>query len=164
MKFYASLLPALPLLLGGCFAPPKLELPAKASSMAELEPYLERAVARNAPPGMTVAVIRGEETRYLKSFGLADGPKGIPASGQSVYQWWSVTKLFTATAVLQLHEEGKLDLDAPVVRYLPFVRFRGKIASDSAVTVRRLLSHSSGLQDVGMSILGIPQVEAGRLQ
>lgn len=71
-----------------------------------------------------------------------------------MHQWWSVTKIFTVVAVLQLAEDGKLGLDDPVTRHLPFATFRGKKGWDSAVTIRRLLGHASGLGDIGMSIIG----------
>src|SRR5688572_25659276 len=148
------LLPLLVLFSGCALAPPEFELPSQLASMNELEPYLERAVARQSPPGLTLAVVKGSETTYLKSFGVADGPHDVPASEKSVYQWWSITKLFTVTAVLQLMEEGKLNLDDPVVKYLPFLHFRGKINDDSDITIRHLLSHSSGLKDIGISIIG----------
>jgi D-alanyl-D-alanine carboxypeptidase len=139
------------------FAAPKLSLPdGPIDSIQEMEPYLESAVARKEPPGLTLAVIKGDETLYLKSFGTADGPQNRPLSERSVYQWWSITKLFTVVAILQLAEQGQLHLDDPVAKHLPFIHFRGKVKSeqDTAITIRRLLSHSSGLKDVGMSILG----------
>jgi D-alanyl-D-alanine carboxypeptidase len=139
------------------FAPPKLLLPeGRIDSIQQIEPYLESAVTRKEPPGLILAVIKGHETRYLKSFGTADGPQNRPITERSVYQWWSITKLFTAVAILQLAEQGRLHLDDPVAKHLPFIRFRGKVKheQDTAITLRRLLSHSSGLKDVGMSILG----------
>lgn len=155
MKILLYFLLSLVILSSGCaFAPPKLNIPEQFTSMNELEPYLNRAVDQQAPPGLTLAVVKGNETPYLKSFGMADGPRSIAATGKTPYQWWSLTKLFTVTAILQLMEQGKLDLDEPAVTYLPFLYFRGNIKHNSDITIRHLLSHSSGLNDIGIGILG----------
>ncbi|UCH30758.1 MAG: beta-lactamase family protein, partial [Myxococcales bacterium] len=72
---------------------------------------------------------------------------------ETVYQWWSITKILTAVAMLQLVEAGEVDLDAPVKQYLDF--FEPQNGNDyEAPTVRQLLSHSACLDDVGVAILG----------
>lgn len=71
-----------------------------------------------------------------------------------MYQWWSLTKLFTAAAVLQLHERDLLELDDPVSKYLPFFEVTNRNKDSDPITIRQLLSHSSGLGDIGFSILG----------
>lgn len=135
--------------IGCAVLPPKLELPERATTMSEVEPYLRRAVERGEPPGLSVGVIKGGETVYSGSWGYADGPRGLLTTADTVYQWWSLTKLFTAVAILQLEERAKLRLDDPVSKHLPFLE--GKIRD---VTIRQLLSHGGGVDDIGMSILG----------
>ena len=78
---------------------------------------------------------------YSKGFGLADGPKELPAAPDTVYHWGSVTKTVTAAAIMQLREQGLLDLDAPVSDYLEY------FPAQYPITVRRLLTHSSGLPE-----------------
>lgn len=149
------LLSALFVLVGGCAVlPPKLELPKSISSIEQLEPYLQRAVERQQPPGITLGVVGGDATMYVKSFGFADATLGRQATNDTVYQWWSLTKVFTAVAILQLEDKGVLDLDDSVSMHLPFFVARNRAGEIQVVTIRQLLSHSAGLGDIGMSILG----------
>jgi CubicO group peptidase (beta-lactamase class C family) len=93
------------------------------------------------PPGLSIAVVK-PEALWSDGFGLADIEAPNPADGDTVYLWFSMTKLVTATAVLQLADRGQLDLDRPVARLVPeFPRRDGS----SRVTSRHLLSHSAGL-------------------
>lgn len=130
-----------------------LELPKTITTIAEIEPYLQKAVDKEQPPGITLAVVKGGSTLYAKSFGYADGPRKKLATNQTIYQWWSLTKIFTAIAILQLEEKGKLSIDDPVSKHLPFFQVHGS-HGEVQITVRQLLSHSAGLGDIGMAILG----------
>jgi CubicO group peptidase (beta-lactamase class C family) len=107
-----------------------------------LEAYLEEKIRTEGVPGLSVAVIKGRHTAWKRGFGIADVATSTPATPQTSYLWFSMTKIATATAIVRLAEEGKLDLDAPADEY-----YRGfKIVSQPApVTIRHLLSHSSGL-------------------
>ena len=96
---------------------------------------------REHPPGLSVAVVKPGVV-WSKGFGLADVEAPTPADADTVYLWFSMTKLVTATAVLQLADRGRLDLDSPVASLVPdFPRRDG----GSRVTCRHLLSHSAGL-------------------
>lgn len=124
------------------------------SSVTEIESYIEKSVARNTPPGISIVVIKNEEIVYNKAFGYADGPAKIPAAMDTVYHWWSMTKIPTAIAILQLHDAGKLNIDDPVSDYLPFfqVTLDGKPAPP--ITIRQLLRHTSGLPDTIPAMIG----------
>jgi CubicO group peptidase (beta-lactamase class C family) len=136
----------------GC-APRKPALPDDVSSVDDFERYVESIVKTGDPPGISVAIVRDTGLVYAHGFGWADRPHERIARPETVYQWWSITKVFTATAVLQLVEAGKVELDSPVEHYLDF--FKPKNAKDyEPATVRQLLSHSACLNDVGMSIVG----------
>ena len=94
-------------------------------------------------PGAAVLVWRGGEVLYERYFGLASLPDGAPVDADTRFNIASVSKQFTAVAVLQLVADGKVALDAPVVRYFPEY-------TDSLwqkVELRHLLSHSSGIPD-----------------
>jgi CubicO group peptidase (beta-lactamase class C family) len=104
----------------------------------ELTEILGRGQARFRLPSVSAAVYRGEETVWAESVGIADDT-GREATPETQYRIGSITKTFTAAAVLLLREEGKLDLDDPIERHLPDARF-------GALTLRRLLAHSSGIQ------------------
>lgn len=127
--------------------------PARVATTAELERYLAALVAFGRPPGLSLAVVQDGSVVYDRGFGLADGPRQAAATPDTIYRWWSMTKIPTAIAVLQLQERGALALDDPVARHLPFFRVRYPSASSPLVTVRHLLNHSSGLPDAGMDLV-----------
>jgi len=142
-------------LLAGCAVlPPKLTLPESVNNIEQLEPFLEQAVSRQEPPGLSVSVIKSGETVYAKSFGYADANQSVPVTSNTVFQWWSITKLFTAVAILQLQEAGKLSIDDPAQRHLAAFEVRGNKSKGQDITIKQLLSHSSGLGDIGTRILG----------
>ncbi len=143
------------LLFASCAVlPPKLHLPETVSSISELEPFLNKAVAKQAPPSISIAVVKDKQVVYSNAFGHADADQKIPATPDTVYQWWSITKLFTAVAILQLQEKKQLSIDDPVLKYLPTFTTRGKNVDPAQISIKQLLSHSSGLGDIGLSILG----------
>ena len=82
-------------------APRRLETPAHISSADELTAFLERLVATENPPGLSVAVVKDDELVYQRAFGFANGPAGIEATPKSIYRWWSLTKILTAIAIFQ---------------------------------------------------------------
>ena len=136
-------------------APFLLLTPARAVATAELDSvekldaYLAGLVANETPPALDVTVVKDGATVYHKAFGVADGPARIPATTDAVYHFWSVTKLFTATAVMQLVEDGKIGLDDPVTKYLPDFATVLPAGAPAAITVRELLNHSSGMKNLG---------------
>jgi D-alanyl-D-alanine carboxypeptidase len=125
--------------------------PTREAGLAEVERYVGAIVRDGDPPSVSVAVLDADRVVYQRAFGSADAPRRIGATPASTYRWFSITKLFTAVAILQLAEAGRLDLDAPAARYLPVVNdvfgARARV-----MTIERLLSHSSGIGDVGTDI------------
>lgn len=101
--------------------------------------------------GITVAVARGDELIHHKGYGLADVENEVPASEKSVYRIGSITKMFTAAAILLLAEDGKLKLDDPLAKFLPDYPAGGKI------TLRHLLNHTSGI----VSFTDLPEHREG---
>jgi CubicO group peptidase (beta-lactamase class C family) len=130
-------------------APKPLKPPQEVSNLAELEAYLEDLTGHNAdsPPGLSLVVAKDGAIVYQQGFGLADGPRGIAATADTVYNQWSMVKPITAVAVLQLHEQGLLDIDDPVADYLPFFEVQYPSESSETITIRHLLNHSSGLRN-----------------
>ncbi len=94
-------------------------------------------------PAVAIALVDDQRIVWQQGFGYND-PKAKPAiDEQSIYRVGSVSKLFTDIAVMQLVEQGKLDLDAPVTRYIP--EFRPRNPFGKQITLRQLMSHRSGL-------------------
>jgi CubicO group peptidase (beta-lactamase class C family) len=114
-----------------------------AADYAAIDAYVERQMGELRIPGLALAIVQGEQIIHLKGFGLADGA-GQPVTPQTPFIIGSTTKSFTALAVMQLVEAGKLDLDAPIHRYLPSFRLADPDASAS-ITVRHLLHQTSGI-------------------
>ena len=93
-------------------------------------------------PGAAVMVIRDGEVAYSGAAGMADVERGIPIGPRTAFDVASVSKQFTGMLAILLHEEGRLDYDAAVVRFLPELARFG-----DGMTVRHLLTHTSGLPD-----------------
>lgn len=128
--------------------------PDMVTDIAQVEAYLQALTAFGTPPGLSLVVVKDGRTVYQRGFGLADGPHHRAAVAETTYGWWSMTKLVTAAAVLQLQDQGKLDLDDPVADYLPFFRPTYPTASSPPVTIRHLLNHSSGVPDNVPAVVG----------
>src|SRR6266516_528540 len=90
-------------------------------------------------PSLSAGVFRAGELVWSEAVGLADVEEGREATTDTQYAVASITKTFTASSVMQLRNEGKLDLDDPLERHLPQV-------SHGTLPLRRMLAHASGLQ------------------
>ena len=144
------------------FAPHPPATPSSVKDVEELEGYLQDLTESGDPPSVSVAIVQGNELIYNEAFGLADGPREIPATTESVYHWWSMTKMATAVSILQLHEAGKLNIDDPVTDYLPYFEVEYPSDDQPAINIRHLLNHTSGLPDTIPAIFGwLNQDDAG---
>ncbi|HWS72689.1 MAG TPA: serine hydrolase domain-containing protein, partial [Thermoanaerobaculia bacterium] len=116
---------------------------AAAIPAAKLDAIGSEVVATKGAPGVAIGVLRGGHVVYAKGFGVADLENNVPLRAGSVFPIASVTKTFTAAAVLQLVADGKVALDDDIGKYLPDLPLRGK-----GVTVRRLLDHTAGVHNL----------------
>jgi len=107
--------------------------------------WLDGQIASRELPGVVVGVVAGDELVWAKGFGLADVEEGRPMTPQTQFRMASHSKLFTATAIMQLREQGKLRLDDPVSDYLPWFDYERAESDDPPITIEHLLTHSSGL-------------------
>ncbi|MHC4384074.1 MAG: serine hydrolase domain-containing protein [Planctomycetota bacterium] len=110
-------------------------------------------------PGLGIAVTRADEVVYAEAFGVRNIDTGEPLGPENLFHMASVSKPFVATAVVQLAERGKLDLDAPVTTYLPY--FELDDPRYSQITIRQMLSHTAGMPDVGDYEWDKPQYDEG---
>jgi D-alanyl-D-alanine carboxypeptidase len=97
-------------------------------------------------PGVAIGVVADQELIWSKGFGFADTATKVPMTPQTKFRMASHSKLFTATAIMQLREQGKLRLDDPVSQHLPWFRVKPADPDDPPITIEELLTHSSGLQ------------------
>src|SRR6266498_2724082 len=124
------------------FAAPLL---AQESLPPEMRANIDKAateiLTKTGAPSASIAVVRDGKLAYVNAYGLAKLEPKTPATPQMRYSIGSISKQFTAAAVLLLAEEGKLSLDDKVVRWLP------ELSRAKDVTIRQLLSMTSGYQD-----------------
>ena len=106
-----------------------------------IEKAVSNFMAANSVPGISVAVVQNGELVWSEGFGMADLENFVPASSATLYRLGSISKPITATAILQLSERGKLDLDAEVQKYCP--AFPKK---EWPITTRELLGHLGGIR------------------
>ncbi len=102
-------------------------------------------MARNIAPGVSIAVVQGDGAPWARGFGFADLAVGKRAEPDTIYAVGSITKLFTATMLMQLRDAGKLRLDDPVQGYVPDVKVPHRHPGAPAITFRHLVTHTSGL-------------------
>jgi len=112
---------------------------------ATIDAYIQKEMSELHIPGLTYGIVHDDKVVHLGSFGEAD-PSGRAVTPQTPFILASVSKSFTALAIMQLSEEGKVDLDAPVQRYVPWFHVADKAAS-TRITIRNLLNHTSGLPE-----------------
>jgi len=108
----------------------------------QIDEYIQSEMQRQHIPGLSLAVVKAGQVVKAGAYGLANVELNVPATTETVYQIQSVTKQFTATAIMMLVEEGKVKLDAKVGEYLS-----GTPESWKDITVRNLLTHTSGIKD-----------------
>ncbi|UCG86191.1 MAG: serine hydrolase [Gemmatimonadota bacterium] len=128
------------------FSTPDLEAQDREELALALDSYIEAVMERLEIPGLTLAVTRGEEVVYTGAFGVRSLESGEPMRAEYLFHMASVSKPFVATAVLQLAEQGRIDLDEPVVTYLPYFELADERYRE--ITVRQMLNHTSGMPDV----------------
>jgi D-alanyl-D-alanine carboxypeptidase len=107
--------------------------------------WLEGQMLYRHLPGVAVGVVADQDLVWSAGFGFADTAARVPITPQTKFRMASHSKLFTATAVMQLREQGKLRLDDPVSKYLPWFQVKAAAPDDPPITIEELLTHSSGL-------------------
>jgi CubicO group peptidase (beta-lactamase class C family) len=107
----------------------------------EIDRYVEARLKKENVPGASIAVVREGKVIKARGYGLADVELNVPATQHTVYQWASITKQFTAGAIMLLVDAGKIKLSDPVSLY-----YAHSPPAWSNVTVRHLLTHTSGIK------------------
>lgn len=108
-----------------------------------LRAFIEYEMADKALPALSIVLVDDQKIVWAEGFGVADRKTKNPATANTVYRIGSVSKLFTDIGIMQLVEQGKIDLDAPVTNCLPDLQPRNPY--DKPITLRQLMSHRSGL-------------------
>jgi len=117
----------------------------KENGLEGLQSFLFQRMSASGIPGLSIAIVRDGELAYERGLGFRDIGLGLPSTPQTIYCIGSVTKSFTALAVMQLHEKGKLSIEDPVEEY---ISFKGRPFGEP-ILIKHLLSHTSGLPWLG---------------
>ena len=128
-----------------------------------LDPFLARAMRDDNIPGLAVGVVEDGQLVYSRGLGVMKlGDPSHPVTKETLFHMASITKPFVATAVMQLVEQGKVDLDAPVIKYVPY--FQVADPRYKTITVRQMLTHTSGMPDVDNYFWDKPEYDDGSLE
>jgi CubicO group peptidase (beta-lactamase class C family) len=111
----------------------------------ELESFIDQEMATFQIPTVGIALVKDKEIIWQRGFGWQDSEKSIKASSDTVFRVGSISKLFTAVAIMQLHEQKKLNIDTPIVEYSPELTFKNNFKNKNPITLRHLLSHRAGI-------------------
>jgi len=106
--------------------------------------------------GLGVALVDEQGLIWGHAFGQANAGKSIAATTNTLFGIGSMTKVFTATAIMQLHGRGALDIDQPMVKALPGFRIKSRFAGTRPITVRQVLTHHAGIPG---DLLGLGETE-----
>jgi len=115
--------------------------PTDAAIVAAADALAAEALAQEGSAGLSVAVARDGKVILSKGYGLAEVEHDVEASGDTMFRAGSITKQFTAAAIMRLVEQGKLGLDDPITKYVPTYNMQGR-----EITIRHLLTHTSGIK------------------
>jgi CubicO group peptidase (beta-lactamase class C family) len=139
--------------LAACGSPPPSRPVSRgdtSGALTQLQAFIEHELKSQRLAGLSIAVVDDQRVLWSQGYGWADRQNKQPATPQTVYRVGSISKLFTATALMQMAESGQAQLDAPVQAVLPQFQMRSRFGSAAAITPRQLLTHHAGLpRDMG---------------
>ena len=124
---------------------PLARKPEVAAALTVLDSWIAAMVAQREQPGLSIGVVYDQDLIWAKGYGYADLERRVPATPGTIYRIASNSKLFTATAIMQLRDAGKLRLDDPVSERLPWFSIKKTYDGGPPVTIRHLITHTSGL-------------------
>ncbi|RKY56518.1 MAG: hypothetical protein DRP96_11185 [Candidatus Neomarinimicrobiota bacterium] len=130
---------------GQLFASELPESGALKSAISLYETWLKAKMEYRGIPGCSFAIVYDQKLVYSKGYGYRDMEEKIPATPETLYRVASITKTFTGTAIMQLCDAGKLRLDDPIKKYLPWFDIKSEFNDDPEITIWNLLTHTSGL-------------------
>lgn len=136
-------------LLPACSAMPAKPQNLAPGNYAPIREYItslvKQEMKKNDVTGLSLALVDDQRIIWSEGFGWADQAAKVPATPETLYRIGSITKLFTATAAMQLVEQGKFDIDKPLAEYLPDFSIQSRFAEPRKITPRMLMTHHSGL-------------------
>ena len=119
--------------------------PAYENIAESLKELITTEIEKAGINGLSIALVDDQKVVWAEGFGFSDKNAGKRASIGTVYRVGSISKLFTDIGIMQLVEQGKIDLDAPITDYFPEFELDDPFPDDDPVSLRRLMSHTSGI-------------------
>src|SRR4026208_1420816 len=113
---------------------PLARRPEVAAAIAVLDARVASTATSREQPGLSLGIVYDQDLIWAKGYGFADLARKVPATPSTVYRIASISKLFTTTAILQLRDAGKLQLDDPVAKYLPWFRIKNAHPDGPTIT------------------------------
>lgn len=126
-------------------APPLARNPQVAAALEVFDTWVDWTAKNRDQPAVSVGIVYDQELVFAKGYGYADLGRKIPATPATAYRIASISKTFTAHAILQLRDAGKLTLDDPITKWIPEFKFSGVDPERPVITIRHLLTHTSGI-------------------
>ncbi len=111
----------------------------------KIESFILQEMSTFNIPTVGIALVKDKDIIWQRGFGWQDSDHTIKASSDTVFRVGSISKLFTAIAIMQLHEKRQLNIDTPIVEYCPELTFINNFKSNNPITLRHLLSHRAGI-------------------
>jgi CubicO group peptidase (beta-lactamase class C family) len=119
--------------------------PGVADAIALLDLWIEENRLYHQIPGIAIGIVYEQDLIWAKGYGFSDLETQTPMTPETLFRIGSVTKVFTATAIMQLRDRGKLNLDDPITRYLPDFQTQDPFPDAPPITIWNLLTHTAGL-------------------
>lgn len=129
---------------------------------ATLTPFINEVMQAYDLPGFAIGIVKDNEIVYARGFGYKNIDTKKPVTTTTLFHLASISKPFVATAIMQLVEQGKIDLEAPVTAYLPYFKLDDERYAN--ITIQQMLSHISGMPDVQDYEWNNPQYDEGALE
>jgi len=137
------------LFLASCATPPPVAGTVSRGDYGYAQDYLawliDKEMSQNDITGLSIALVDDQRVVWQTGFGYADLENGVRAAPETLYRAGSIAKLFTASAVMQLAEQGRIDIDQPLAAALPAFSIKSRFAHADPVTPRNVMAHYSGL-------------------
>jgi CubicO group peptidase (beta-lactamase class C family) len=125
--------------------PPLAKNPGVAAALQVFDTWVDWTAKNRDQPAVSVGIVYDQELVFAKGYGFADLAKRTPATADTAYRIASISKTFTAHCILQLRDAGKLSLDDPITKWIPELKLSNVDPARPAVTIRQILTHTSGI-------------------
>lgn len=122
-----------------------IQEPGVDAAIKVLDVWIEAKMKDREQPGLSIGIVYDQDLIWAKGYGFADIDNKVSAKPSTLYRIASISKLFTSTAILQLRDAGKLQLDDPVAKHLSWFKIKSVSPDGPTITIRHLLTHTSGL-------------------